>query len=288
MADSIDMLSYSSIRHYLHGIATTQQELGHPNPLTQNPLVWRMFRAIKRLQGAQAARTRLPITVAILARVSPLIDSDNILHVCMRAAMWVGTCGLLRSGEFATKSATKPTLKRLHLSFHDAHHANIAPILQYTGTPAYMKLRLEKSKTDPFRQGTDVVISNPFAIRFMLQYLRMRGDCLPKQPLFLGSDGNALSVSELVKFTQDLILSADIPNSDCFLGHSFRKGGATSLHEAGYPDSLIKQMGRWTSFAFATYVDTPMYKLLEAGRAMGKSVVADMQASSSFWDVSNL
>ena len=56
MADSVNKLRYPSIRHYLHGIATTQMELGYPNPLTQSPLVWRMFRAIKRIQGQQVVQ----------------------------------------------------------------------------------------------------------------------------------------------------------------------------------------------------------------------------------------
>ena len=53
MADSINKLTYPSIRNYLHGIATTQLELGYSNPLTQSPLVWCMFKAVKRIQGAK-------------------------------------------------------------------------------------------------------------------------------------------------------------------------------------------------------------------------------------------
>ena len=96
MADSVTRLRYSTLRNYLHGIATTQLELGHPNPLHQSPLVWRMFKAIKRLQGHHVVRKRLPITVSILSQINHLFDPKNNLHLCMRAAMWLGTCGLLR------------------------------------------------------------------------------------------------------------------------------------------------------------------------------------------------
>ena len=288
MAHSIDSLKYSSMRHYLHGIATTQQELGHPNPLTQNPLIWRMFKAIKRLQGHHAVRKRLPITVSVLQKIDPLVDTKVTQQLCLRAAMWLGTCGLLRSGEFAAKNSSVPTLKRSQLTFHDSKRNVLVPILQCKEFPTYMVLRLEQSKTDPFRQGTDVVVSNPTAIRYMLDYLHARGPCLPRQALLVGSDGNALSVGELVKFIQSLITKANIPNSHLFLGHSFRKGGATTLHEIGYPDSLIKQMGRWSSFAFATYIDTPLAKLVEAGRAMGTTDTLSIQPNSSFWDVYSL
>jgi hypothetical protein len=148
-----------------------------------------------------------------------------------------------------------------------------------------MTLLLEQSKTDPFRRGTSVVISNTKAIFHMLTYLRMRKCSLGRQPLFVDDDGQALSTSSLVKFTQSLIVRANISNAHLFLGHSFRKGGATSLHEAGHPDSLIKLMGRWASFAFATYIDTPLRMLIEAGQSMTK---VDHIAHDSFWDVNSL
>ena len=122
------------------------------------------------------------------------------------------------------------------------------------------------------------------AIQYMLAYLRKRQCSLARQPLLIGDDGQALSTSALVKFTQSLIEKASIANAHLFLGHSFRKGGATSLHEAGHPDSLIKLMGRWASFAFATYIDTPLHMLIEAGQSMTK---VD-PINGSFWDVNSL
>ena len=285
MADSIDKLSYSSIRHYLHGIATTQQELGYPNPLSQSPLLWRMFKAIKRIQGQQVVRQRLPITVKILAQIDFLFDTTRQLDLCMRAAMWLGTCGLLRSGEFTRKSTTQSTLKLHHLTFHGKDNMTLDPLNPRGEQPQYMTLRLEQSKTDPFRRGTNVVISNSQAVQHMLAYLRHRNCTLARQPLLVGDDGQALSTSALVTFTQSIIKRANIPNADRFLGHSFRKGGATSLHEAGHPDSLIKLMGRWASFAFATYIDTPLSMLIAAGRSMSK---VEVTVNDSFWDANSL
>jgi hypothetical protein len=285
MADSIDKLTYSSIRNYLHGIATTHVELGHANPLNQSPLPWRMFKAIKRIQGERAVRKRLPITVKILEEIDHLFDTTQQAHLCMRAAMWLGTCGLLRSGEFTRKASTKHTLKLSHLTFHSKDNSVMNPLdTTVAEAPLYMTLRLDQSKTDPFRHGTSVVTSNVKAIQYMLAFLRMRKCSLGRQPLFVGDDGQALSTSALVKFTQSMIGQANIPNAHLFLGHSFRKGGATSLHEAGHPDSLIKLMGRWASFAFATYIDTPLHMLIEAGQSMTKVV----PSHGSFWDVNSL
>jgi hypothetical protein len=308
MADSVDKLTFQSIRTYLHGIATTQVELGYPSPLSkdtpQSPLIWRMFKAIKRIQGKQVVRKRLPITVRLLIHLDPLFDTSKELDLCMRAAMWLGTCGLLRAGEFTTKPTTHTTLKLQHLTFHDRRTNVLDPhdLLQSTDSdpPFYMSVRLEQSKTDPFRQGTSVIVGNRRAIQYMLEYLRHRTLRLSRQPLFTGVDGQALTTAALVKFTQALIERANIPNKHLFLGHSFRKGGATSLHEAGHPDSLIQEMGRWASFAFATYVDTPLYMLIAAGRSLRDVEQLHSTAAfspqhsgaasdhSSFWDVNNL
>lgn len=298
MADSADKLRFSSIRNYLHGIATTQVEMGYPEPLLQHPLIWRTFKGIKRMQGQQVVRKRLPITVNILTQIGHLFDTGNELHLCMRAAMWLGTCGLLRSAEFAVKQHTRHTLKLQHLTFHDDQSHELDPLNLHGQVPAYMTLRVEVSKTDPFRKGTDVVISNARAIEYMLAYLQHRNQSLARMPLFVGQDGQPLTAGALVKFTQDLIHRAHIPNSHLFLGHSFRKGGATSLHEAGHPDSLIKIMGRWSSFAFATYIETPLRMIIAAGRSLRKvehqSVASAAAASSnnvsssSFWDVYDL
>jgi hypothetical protein len=291
MADSVDKLRFQSMRTYIHGIATTHVELGFDNPLLhpRAPLIWRMFKAVKRIQGESVVRKRLPVTVSILSQINHLFDTNSELDLCMRAAMWLGTCGLLRAGEFVTKSATRQTLKLQHLTFHDARHGRLDPLHLEGRVPAYMTVRIEQSKTDPFRRGTDVVVSNPTAIKYMLAYLQRRRQTMQRSPLFVGDNGQALSASALVTRLQALIERAHIPNAHLFLGHSFRKGGATSLHEAGHPDSLIKMMGRWASFAFATYIDSPLAMLIAAGQSLEEvEQPAVLPSADSFWDVNDL
>ena len=41
--------------------------------------------------------------------------------------MWLGTCGLLRAGEFVQKPTTKYSLKLQHLTFHDAQQQHSGP-----------------------------------------------------------------------------------------------------------------------------------------------------------------
>ena len=286
IADSAAKLRFPSIRVYLHGVATIQVEMGYPNPIKESPLVWRMFRAVKRLQGDSVRRQRLPITVSILSKITPLLNTDDLNDLCTRAAMWLGTCGLLRSGEFTRKPSGNPSPQIQHLTFYDEDN-KVVDIKDFNHhAVTHMRLLIPASKTDPFRTGVIVTVGNPTAIRYMQIYLLKRPASLARLPLLAGPDGQPLTTSALVRATQSLIERAGIPDAHLFLGHSFRKGGATSLHEAGNPDSLIRTMGRWASFAFATYVETPLLMLIKAGQSMTNNI--DQQASQplaqSFWD----
>jgi hypothetical protein len=273
MADQAETLKFSTIRHYLHGIATTHIEMGYKSPLSESPLIWRMHKAIKRLQGINSTQQRLPITVELLSQIDQHFDSGNESHRCIKAAMWLGTCGLLRSGEFAIKDANSNQLRVKNLTFVKSDKVNIRSYdLTSLCSASYMIVHLDQSKTDPFRHGTDIIVSNPHAINAMASYLSQREHLDPEQPLFMQNDSKPLTVATLVHAMRIMLTKAQIPNVDKYKGHSFRKGGATSLHVAGFSDSVIKMMGRWNSFAFARYVDTPLHILVTAGQRMGERV----------------
>ena len=267
IADSAANLTYSSLRVYLHGIGTTHVELGYNNPLNSSPLVWRMYKAVKRLQGSHAARVRLPITTAILDKLEAHQDMSNTEGCAIRAAMWLGTCGLLRSGEFATRDKNSNVLLRSHVTFWNAQHVEVTDALAASET-SYVKVRLTQSKTDPFRAGVDVVIADHRAIAALLMYIAVTPGQPASDPLFKMADNRPLTVQTLVSRMQAMLINAGIADANAYVGHSFRRGGATSLHLAGTSDSVIRVMGRWKSFAFAAYVDTPLQMLIAASRAM--------------------
>jgi integrase len=133
-----------------------------------------------------------------------------------------------------------------------------------------MRVLLQHSKTDPFGQGTHVVVADPTAVSNMIAYLQQAQHRKGGEPLFL-LEGQALTVATLVQRVQRILQQAGVADPQQFKGHSFRRGGATSLHAAGVPDSLIKVMGRWHSFSFTRYIDTSMELLLDASRAMARA-----------------
>jgi hypothetical protein len=238
-----------------------------------------MFTAVKRLQGAQASKQKLPITAELLLQLERWQDMTSVSGLSVRAAMWLGTCGLLRSGEFAIRNRSSNRLLRRHITFFDA---DMRPLSSDWSRATCMRVHIAASKTDPFKQGVDVHVSNANAISAMADYLRARGTMLPDDPLLCGEEQGALSVKQLIRCTQHMLVRAGVADPHKYAGHSFRRGGATSLHLAGIADSLIKVMGRWKSFAFARYIDVPLERIIAAGLAMAAAARAGKSKSVTF------
>jgi integrase len=269
-------LSHGSIRAYLHGIGTMHVMLGHANPVEGADIVWRAYLGVRRVQGGEALQEkRLPITVELLLQLERWQDMHSQDGKLQRAAMWLGTCGLLRSGEFVLRNKDSVLLKRGNLSFHGREDE---PLAMTDGNVTHMRVKLDRSKTDQQSAGASIVVAHPTAIQAMRIYLSTRGGARASEPLLMTRDSKPLSYTQLMQRTHALLTAAGVEGVDQYKGHSFRRGGATSLHLAGQPDSIIKAMGRWRSFTFATYVDTALPTLIAAGRAMtgaaatGKSV----------------
>ena len=259
-------LSHGSIRTYLHGIGTMHVMLGHANPVEGADIVWRAYLGARRVQGGEALQEkRMPITVELLLQLERWQDVHTQDGKLQRAAMWLGTCGLLRSGEFVLRNKDSVLLRRGSLTFHGKDDE---PLTMADSSVTHMRIKLERSKTDQLGAGASIVVAHPTAIQAMRTYLSARGGARASEPLLMMRDSKPLSYAQLMQRTHALLTAAGVEGVDQYKGHSFRRGGATSLHLAGQPDSIIKAMGRWRSFTFATYVDTALPTLIAAGRAM--------------------
>ncbi len=253
-------LTFKTIKTYLSGIISISIELGHPDPVSNNTIVAQILRSVKRTIGVKPTFKRLPVTTGIIRSILKSVP-DNIrqyLDRLLLAAICIGTFGLLRCGEFVqTNNDQDNELKLSQLSllnqFGMPINIKTANNIQLSNTN-YLSIHLNQSKADPYRKGADIEISNIIAVRILIDYIKLH----PKRSssnsvLFIHRNGDSLTRDELVNGTRKYLIHANIPNANDYHGHSFRKGGAQSLLEAGIDSETIQRLGRWASDSHLLY-----------------------------------
>ena len=232
-------LKHRTIKAYLSGIRFFQIKdgLGDPFQHKAMPLLEYVMTGIKREQarGGEPPRLRLPITPDVLRILKTAWlqkgDHDGIM---LWAAACTGFFGFLRAGEF-----TSPTS-----SYDPAVHLSLSDIaVDSHSHPTLVRLRIKQSKTDPFRQGTDVFLGatgqDICPLRAMANFLAIRSPA--PDPLFVFGSGSPLSREILVSRVQSALAEAGLKHT-AYKGHSFRIGVATTAAKQGFEDSLIKTL----------------------------------------------
>jgi integrase len=269
----------STIKRYLGALNTAHEVVGLPAPTRGRgyPRIERIYLGIKKEQGVRSKRIRRPITTALLRQMQPLLDLTHPLDRLLWAAMCTATCALLRLGELtvAPHHASRRTLRLSDLSLiTDAGctvpaHAPLTTLSTLTADRiSHVVLYIAASKTDPFGQGARVTVASPLAASALLAMLLTHpraGDA--NAPLFAHSDGTPLQRSTVVDCTRALLSRLGLDPLE-YAGHSFRRGGASSLAAAGTPDHIIQIMGRWVSDCYKLYIELPTDHLLAATRRM--------------------
>ena len=152
--------------------------------------------------------------------------------------------------------------------------------------PSHIKVQLEKSKTDIYREGRDVVIANTgnktCPVELLQRYLKLANipessiECLFRSVSFispLAVINSEIQVRFLIqcqeKFYCLLLKNLGLDKSKFGL-HSLRSGGASAAANPGIEDRLFKKLGRWKSErAQHRYVKEDMYTKLSVSKNLG-------------------
>jgi hypothetical protein len=282
--------AHTTIRRYLAALNTAHEVVGLTAPTrghaSHSTRVERVYKGIKREQGSTSKRVRRPITTSLLRQMLPLLDLSQHTDRLVWAAMCTATCGLLRLGEVTVKShyAARRTLRLQDLiftctsgllvpAFTSPHTINAIPVSDID----HASLFVPASKTDPFSKGIKVIISSPLALHALHGLLSSHNVPAPasatqsardpSSPLFSHADGAALQSSTVINTTRALLAGLHLNPAE-YAGHSFRKGGATSLAAIGTPDHIIQTMGRWSSDSYRLYIELPIQHLIHASQHM--------------------
>ena len=160
----------------------------------------------------------------------------RVLTICV-----VGFAGFLRYNELAN-------LRRCDIIFHKS----------------YVKLFIESSNTDVYRDGSWVVLAKTNRKTFPFKILQAYINLLDTSPssedyIFRGltfyktsrsyrlrKSDRSLSYSAARSIVLDTFENTGLPKSKFGL-HSLRAGGASAAVNSGVPDRLFKRHGRWLS-----------------------------------------
>ena len=186
--------------------------------------------------------TRTPITWELLQIICRYIvlteahfDRDMLLSAVLLAFF-----GLLRVSEY-----TSPTTSRSDPNALNREDVSVNP----TGNT--VSVHIKKSKTDPFRRGVTLricAIPHPLCpVQALHRFLTRRGPS--PGPLFRYLNGSFLTRSRV-----RALLARSLPHIANVNTHSFRRGGASALSDAGVEGHIIQILGRWKSDAYTEYI----------------------------------
>jgi Phage integrase family len=253
---------HSTIKSYLAGIRSAAIMHGFDvSDLSKMQRLKLVLRALKSI--APHTATRLPITNDILLKIRPHMKLDTYEGKVMWAAFTFAHSCLMRCGEFTA------------LAYKDKNFLSLEAWKWEDGAQ-HGTVTLSHSKTS--KQPVDIYVfangSDTCPVLAMTKYMssriKRRYSIRLDSPLFAMEDGTPLTRKALSNALRNALVAARVPNAELYKGHSFRRGGATSLARVGVADSVIKTIGRWKSHAYQLYVDIDLNIMCSAAMQVGK------------------
>ena len=245
-------LMAATVKSYLSSVRQLQISLGLPEvALASMPQLKQIIKGVGVARGKEgkAPRKKRPITPAILGQLRTL-KGETQLNGPDWEMFWGASClaffGFLRMGEILAPSVG---------SFNHLNLAAVGLSANHRSKPSVIHVRIKVSKTDPFCQGTTVVLGRTrrdlCPVSALIGYLKIRGKS--PGPLFCHREGHPLSKPVFVRWVKQALGRLGYDEKG-FAGHSFRVGAATTAASVGIQDSTIKALGRWESTAYLLYI----------------------------------
>ena len=237
---------YGHIKHLLSSVRYVHEALDYPVDVFTSFQVTITMAGLKR-RLANVPFQVLPITPDILRNMYKFINTDLKSDVALWCSFLVAFYGLLRKASTVpeTKAYDDSTaLRRRHIK------------VDHVNKMVYIYLGYSKSNNFCTR---DIVIPVPANSDPALDLYRHISSLFSE--VSVGEDSPAFSYSaksfiSYNSFTTRLkrLLSQAGYNPDLYSGHSFRRGGATFLHNCGGTAIMVQASGDWVSQCFTKYL----------------------------------
>ena len=238
-------VSYQHIKHCVHAVQFLHQSLDFSFPCDSFQLDMTLQGLKRRL--ARVAFQVLPITPTILKAIFNQLDMSKNQDLALWCSFLISFYGLLRKKSVVPRTGPfdpNKVLVRRHFNIH----------LETNTVYVYLGF----SKTNQFG-ARDLVLpiignSDPALdpVRH-LQDLFSRVDASPDSPAFTYATGKFITYNSFTSRLKTLLTKSGYPAAK-YSGHSFRRGGATYLHQCGGSVLMIQSSGDWSSSVFTRYL----------------------------------
>ena len=238
-------VSYGHLKHLLHSVDYVHKALNLSCPVES-------FQVDTTLQGLKRRLAKvpfqvLPISPDILRRMYKFLDMSKTSDLALWCSYLTAFYGLLRKASTVPDPSVpeRPShLLRRHLQIDSRNNM----VYIYVGF----------SKTNNFCTR-DVVIPVPgnkdpaLDLVRHLKVLYEKVDSQPDDPAFSFNKNSFISYTYFTARLKDLLQKAGF-DAALFSGHSFRRGGATFLHNSGGTTLMVQACGDWGSNCFTKYL----------------------------------
>ena len=238
-------VSYQHVKHCVHAVQFLHQSLDFSFPSDSFQLDMTLQGLKRRL--ARVAFQVLPITPTVLRAIFNQLDMRKNQDLALWCAFLISFYGLLRKKSVVPRTGPfdpNKVLVRRHFNIH----------LETNTVYVYLGF----SKTNQFG-ARDLVLpilgnSDPALdpVRH-LQDLFSRVDASPDSPAFSYATGKFITYNSFTSRLKTLLTKSGYPAAK-YSGHSFRRGGATFLHQCGGSVLMIQSSGDWSSSVFTKYL----------------------------------
>ena len=252
--------SFSVASSAVYAIKWIHELKNMPDPC-DNSYVKNLLESAKRT-AVKPVNKKDPVSSDMLIELcQKFYDSKDLLTVRNLCMILVGFCGFLRFNEISS-------LKCNDVVIHDSHFV----------------LKIRRSKTDQYRDGSEVVISKGTSVAcphsMLLKYIDLAGISLSSDEFLFKPIFRSKSVCKLIYKNKPLSYTSTRENilkllalvgGSLNLGlHSFRAGGATTVANSDVKDRNWKRHGRWKSDKSKDgYVVDSLDSRLEVSKKLG-------------------
>jgi integrase len=257
-------LTHSTIFGYITALRSWHIDNGSIIDTSKMFTLQRVLKGIAKAKGPRSVQRKLPVTTKLLELIKSVLDFNLHDHRLFWTICTIATYGLLRLSEVVPNN---------HKEKAPIRFSDIAVDLNKC-----FSISIRFSKTDQIGQGQRIWLAAngsatcPYDALFQLYLKHSAYPITMNDSLFINHLGVVPTRKWVIASLKIAIAKLGF-NEAQFSGHSFRRGGTTSLAAAGVPDHLIKHMGRWRSATYQVYVDPGRAAFALASQRMSKSQV---------------